>query len=137
MKRKLLHNQTENIDMNVNFCALALTAALLLTGCASSSYNYGKDFEVHNISKIEKGQTTSKDLVSMFGEPFLKTVVSANEEKWMYIYTSGSAKAQSYIVTMKVETTASQKTLDILLRDGVVVNYAYNEGQNPSNITTN
>ena len=73
----------------------------------------------------------------MFGEPFLKTVVSANEEKWMYIYTSGSAKAQSYIVTMKVETTASQKTLDILLRDGVVVNYAYNEGQNPSNITTN
>lgn len=117
--------------MKAIFCALALTTSLVLTGCASSSYNYGRDFETHNISRIEKGKTTSNELVSMFGEPFLKTVVSASEEKWVYTYTSGTTKAQSYIVTMKVETIGTQKTLDILIKDGVVLNYAYNEGKTP------
>lgn len=79
--------------MKVISCILALSTSLLVTGCASSSYNYGRDFETHNIYRIEKGKTTSGELISMFGEPFLKTVVSANEEKWTYTYTSGTAKA--------------------------------------------
>ena len=135
--RNFYPNHIENSYMKVNFRPFMLCAAMLLAGCASSSYNYGKNFETQNISKIQKGQTTSKDLVSMFGEPFVKTVVSTNEEKWMYIYTKGTAKAQNYIVTMKVNATGEQKTLDVLLKDGVVVNYTYNEGQNPYNMRTN
>lgn len=105
--------------------------ALLLAACATSTYTVGKDFPSDNVSKIERGTTTSKQLLSMFGEPFSKAVISADEEKWIYTYTNGKAKAQSYVVTMKVETTGTQKMLDVLLKNGVVVNYTFSEGQNP------
>ena len=80
------------------------------------------------MDQIAKGETTATNLVELFGEPFSKTVVSGNEEKWIYTYQSGTASAQSYLVTMKTKTEGSMKTLDILLKDGTVVNYTYNEG---------
>lgn len=47
------------------------------------------------VPTIMYGATTSKDLIRLFGEPFTKTVVSANREKWIYTYTSGTTSAQS------------------------------------------
>lgn len=102
--------------------------ALNLNGCATTSYSVGKDFSSENADKIVKGKTTRNQLVTMFGQPFSKTVMSENEEKWIYTYSSGTAKAQSYVVGMKVKTTGSQKTLDILLKNGIVTNYAFTEG---------
>jgi hypothetical protein len=53
------------------------------------------------------------------------------------MYSNGTAKAQSYIVTMKVETTGTQKTLDVLITDGVVSNFAYTEKDNPHGMQVN
>ena len=60
--------------------------------------------------------------------------IDHSHEKWIYMYSSGTAKAQSYVFTMKVESTGRQKMLDILLRDGIVTNYTYNEGPMPGSL---
>ncbi|WP_077286898.1 hypothetical protein [Cognaticolwellia aestuarii] len=109
----------------------------LLAGCATSSFKVGNDFSSENVSKIVKGKTTSNDMVLLFGEPFTKSVISAKDEKWVYMYSNGTAKAQSYIVTMKVETTGTQKTLDVLITDGVVSNFTYTEKGTPYTMQVN
>jgi hypothetical protein len=110
---------------------------LSLSGCATSSYSVGKSFPSENVSQIVKGKTTSEEMVSLFGEPYTKTVISATDEKWVYMHSEGTAKAQSYIVTMDVKTTGTQKMLDVLITDGVVANFAFTEGQNPYTMQVN
>jgi hypothetical protein len=110
---------------------------LSLSGCATSSYSVGKSFPSENVSQIVKGKTTSEEMVSLFGEPYTKTVISATDEKWVYMHSEGTAKAQSYIVIMDVKTTGTQKMLDVLITDGVVANFAFTEGQNPYTMQVN
>jgi outer membrane biogenesis lipoprotein LolB len=114
--------------MNKLYLFVVISTCLLLDGCATSNYSVGRDFPVENVNKIVKGQTTAHDLIQLLGEPFLKTVVSANEEKWIYTYSRGTAHAQSCIVPMKVETTGKSKTLEILMQDGIAANFSYYEG---------
>jgi|LGVF01.1.fsa_nt_gb outer membrane protein assembly factor BamE (lipoprotein component of BamABCDE complex) len=114
--------------------AILLSIFVVLSGCATSSYSTGRDFDSSSVNQIIKGETTKADLLQMLGQPFSKTVISENEEKWIYMYSSGTAKAQSYFFTMKVESTGQQKMLDILLRDGIVTNYTYNEGPMPGSL---
>lgn len=114
--------------------AILLSIFVVLSGCATSSYSTGRDLDSSSVNQIIKGETTKADLLQMLGQPFSKTVISENEEKWIYMYSSGTAKAQSYFFTMKVESTGQQKMLDILLRDGIVTNYTYNEGPMPGSL---
>ncbi len=110
---------------------LILGLAFSLAGCATASYSVGKDFSSSDVQKIVKGETTSQELITLFGEPFTKTVISDEDEKWVYTYSRGVSEAQSYVITMKVKTTSESKTLDVLVRNGVVINFAYNEGSAP------
>lgn len=113
--------------------ALAVVAVISLAviGCATSSYSVGKDFPSENVSKIVRGKTTSNELIGMFDEPFSKTVLSESEEKWIYTYSSGTASAQSYVFTTKVQTTGQHKTLDVLLKNGIVTNFTYTDRPEP------
>lgn len=110
---------------------LTIILASFLTACATSTFTVGKDFPTQNISKIEKKKTTADELIALLGKPYTKTVVSDDSEKWIYTYSEGKSHAQSYVVTMKVKTTGHNKTLDVLLKNGVVVNYTYSESDNP------
>ena len=110
---------------------LFVFALLSMSGCATSTYSVGRDFPTEQVNNIVKGKTTSAELKQMFGEPFSKTVISGTEEKWLYTYSNGTAHAQSFVFSMKVETTGKQKTLDILLKEGVVTNYTFTEGPGP------
>ncbi len=123
--------------MKFRLITIVSLVILSLSGCATSSYSVGKDFSSENISQIVKGKTTSKEMVTLFGQPYSKTVISATDEKWIYMYSKGTATAQSYIVTMDVKTTGTQKMLDVLITDGVVVNFAYTEGENPYTMQVN
>ncbi|ARB31801.1 hypothetical protein HX787_00605 [Pseudomonas tolaasii] len=113
----------------------AMVVAILLSGCATSHYTSGKDFPSANVSSIVKGKTTANELKALFGEPFAKSPVNETDEKWVYTYVNGSAHAQSYIVTMKVTNTGTQKTLDVLIRDNTVINYTFTEGPSPGSTT--
>ncbi len=123
--------------MKFRIITIVSLVVLSLSGCATSSYTVGKNFASENVSKIVKGKTTSEEMIALFGEPYSKTVISATDEKWIYMHSEGTAKAQSYIVTMDVKTTGTQKMLDVLITDGVVVNYTFTEGQNPYTMQVN
>ena len=97
---------------------------MVLTGCTyTNSYDTGTKISSENVNKIVKGKTTEAELIAMFGQPFSKSVVSENEMKWIYAHNSVSASAQAF--TMKTTSSSEMTTLDILLKDGVVVNYAF------------
>ena len=90
-----------------------------------SPYSVGNDFSVENVKKIAKGETTNDTLSRMFGEPFMKTVMSETEEKWIYTYTSGTVTMRGSGSSIKMENKGYQKTLDLLLKNGIVTNFAY------------
>ena len=118
--------------------ALAVLAvSLAVYGCATSHYTSGRDFPSENVASIVKGKTTTAELKALFGDPFAKSAVTDTDEKWVYTYANCSAHAQSYIVTMKVTTTGTQKTLDVLIRNDTVINFTFNEGQSPYSSQTN
>ncbi|MDU9389294.1 hypothetical protein [Pseudomonas sp. zfem002] len=108
---------------------------LLLGACATSHFTAGRDFPSASVASITKGKTTTKELKALFGEPYTKSAVSETDEKWLYTYTNSSAHAQSYVVTMKATTTGTQKTLDVLIRNDVVINYTFSEGSAPGTST--
>lgn len=123
--------------MKFGFIVMASVVVLALSGCATSSYSVGKNFASENVSQIVKGKTTSEELIMLLGEPYTKTVLSASDEKWIYMHSEGTTKAQSYIVSMNVKTTGTQKMLDVLISEGVVANFAYTEGPHPYNMQVN
>lgn len=114
-----------------------LSLLLIISGCATSSYKVGNEFASANVSKIEKGVTTENQLVQLIGEPYMKTVLSETEQKWIYTHTEANAKATNYVFSMQVESTGTTKTLDVLLKNGVVINYAYSETALPSAVKVN
>lgn len=108
---------------------ILLTAAL--AGCATSNYSVGRDFPSEKVPAIVKGETTASQVEAWFGQPFSKSVLSASQEKWLYSHAVGQAKATMGSVT----TSGTQRMLDILIDDGVVVNYTFTEGPQPYSIT--
>ncbi|GGO89148.1 hypothetical protein GCM10011348_46220 [Marinobacterium nitratireducens] len=121
--------------IKVRAAGLAL-AALIATGCATSNYSSGTDFNSASVARIQKGYTTEADLVRMFGQPYMKSPISATDEKWIYTYAEGSAKASYNLITSTVKTSGYQKTLDVLLSSGVVVNYTFTQGATPAAVGT-
>ncbi|WP_371356890.1 hypothetical protein ACA087_07580 [Pseudomonas chlororaphis] len=49
----------------------------------------------------------------------------------MAMAMKGFHPLQISVVTMKVTTTGTQKTLDVLIRNDVVINYTFSEGPAP------
>ena len=123
--------------MKINLIVIISLFFISLSGCSTSTYSVGKDFPSENVSKIIKGKTSTEDMLALFGKPYSRAVISATDEKWIYMHSEGTAKAQSYIVTVDVKTTGTQKMLDVLISNGVVVNYTFNEGQNPYTMQVN
>ena len=112
--------------------ALPLLIATALSGCTyTSEVDYGKQFTAEQVSQIKKNITTTSDLISIFGEPVLKSVLSETDEKWIYTYTGGTASAQVY--TAKVKSNISTHMLDILISSDVVVNFAETNSQQNMN----
>ncbi|EJD6389122.1 hypothetical protein I6K44_02965 [Klebsiella pneumoniae] len=117
-----------------NFAILVPLLCLVMLGCTyTNQYESGSQIAVENVNRIVKGKTTEAELIGMFGQPFSKAVISATEVKWIYTHNAVSASAQAF--TMKTTSSAEMTTLDILLKDGVVVNYAYTKS--PLNPTMN
>lgn len=107
---------------------IALAAA---AGCATSNFTYGRDFNSANVGQIVKGKTTAAELTQLLGEPFQKTAINATEEDWLYTYSTSEAHATSFIVVSNVKTTGTQKSLNVVLDNGVVTTFTYNAGAGP------
>lgn len=109
---------------------LSALLALLVAqgGCATSTHSHGRDFSSESVAAIVRGKTTSSEASTLFGQPYQKTLVNETDERWLYLYTTSSATARSYIVKMNVESTLQTKMLTLLIRNGIVLNYTFTDG---------
>ncbi|HEJ7888738.1 TPA: hypothetical protein SMI07_000732 [Serratia liquefaciens] len=105
---------------------LAVLMASVLSGCVyRSTAEAGKDFDQTKISSIQKGKTTESDLLSSLGEPVKKEVVSAEETKWIYEKVTSTAAVKVFSTKPRIDT--KRKALEVLLKNGVVTNYAFTD----------
>ena len=99
-----------------------------LSGCATVNSTHGNDFNSQNVQKIINGETTSKELVQLFGEPFSKAAGSATYEIWRYYFLETTAKAD--LTTVK--TTQKSKDLTVTISNDVVEYFTFTENANPN-----
>ena len=100
-----------------------VVSAMLLSGCVyRSTAHSGRDFDETKATQIVSAKTTEADLIRLLGEPVKKEIVSDHEVKWIYEYVTSNAAVRVFSARPKVDVT--RKTLEILLRDGIVVNHA-------------
>ncbi|ELA7884061.1 hypothetical protein F0241_14170 [Vibrio kanaloae] len=121
----------KKLNLRVTFL---LVAASMLSACVyTSNVDYGAKFTKEQVAQIEKKVTTKEDLIRILGEPNVKTVMSETGEKWVYTYTGGSASSQAF--TGKTTSDISTHMLDILIENGVVVNFAETNTQHNMNMS--
>lgn len=102
---------------------IASIIALLLSGCVyRSTAHAGKDFDETKATQLVSGRTTDNQLIALLGEPVKKEIVNDHEVKWIYEYVTSTAAVKVFNPNPKVDV--SKKALEVLLRDGVVVNHA-------------
>jgi len=109
---------------------LLVLSLLVITACAPSNSNFttGNNFSSENVKKIVKGKTTTTELVQLFGQPYSKAVASKTGVKWIYMYIAATSTAQNNGFTVDVKTTSNQKSLEILVEDGMVSNFVFSDG---------
>jgi len=104
-------------------------APLLLWGCATSTATTGSDFISAVVPHIKRGVTTSSQLLRWLGEPYSKEPVSANTVLWLYTWVRPTANmAVVPFGHRNIGTSGYMKTLWLVIKDDVVVNYTYEEG---------
>lgn len=99
-----------------------------MLGCATATSTVGTDFDGAKVSEIKKGVTTSSELVALFGPPTSKSVKSETDVEWVFSWATATAKASMGWTAPDVKTKGYKKTLSVLVRNDVVVNFAYDEG---------
>ena len=98
-----------------------------LVGCASQTITSGREFDVAKIGEIKKGVTTSDELEGLLGKPLTKSVQSAGEVIWNYSWKKGTATTTRGPDGPVVTSQGDRKTLEVIIQNGVVENYSYND----------
>jgi hypothetical protein len=102
---------------------------ILLWGCATSPSTVGSDFISSAVSRIQKGVTTTSQLLSWLGEPYDKEQVTATEIMWIYAWARPAANQMVVPFGHRnIGTSGYKKTLWLYIKDDIVVNYTYEEG---------
>ena len=99
-----------------------------LIGCVTRTTTTGTDFDASKIGDIKKGVTTTEELVGLLGQPFSKSVKSADEVIWYYTRVKATSTASLGWNSPNIKTEGHKKNLELLIKDGVVVNYTFDEG---------
>jgi len=76
--------------------SILLVCVLVVAGCISIST--GANFDVSKVGSIQKGVTTSVEIVEWFGSPY-STGVDNGDEAWTYSYLK-SASGQTMSKTL-------------------------------------
>jgi len=99
--------------------------------CASSTFVSGTDFDLSKADKIIKGKSTKEEVISLFGQPFNKSMINS-AEIWTYQYMKSTGRATSIIIATNVTSHVDYKSLTISFdSNGVVQSTMYNVTGNP------
>ena len=99
-----------------------------LIGCATRTYTGGSEFDTSKVADIKKGVTTSDQLLSLLGKPFDKSVKSEDEVLWVYDWVKTTSKTSMGWSSPNIVNDGYEKKLQVLIKNGVVVNYTLDEG---------
>ena len=99
-----------------------------LGGCVTRTTTAGSEFDASKITSIKKGVTTSDELVGLLGKPLSKSVKSEDEVLWTYSWVKATSKTSMGWTSPNVTTGGYKKNLEVLIKNGTVVNYTYDEG---------
>src|SRR5664279_5243179 len=113
--------------MNKIKCLLIFVIALALAGCATKTITSGREFDVAKINNIQKGITPTDELAGLLGPPFSKSVQSADEVVWNYTWKKGTATTTQSSDGPVVTSQGEKKTLEVLIKNGLVENYTYKD----------
>jgi hypothetical protein len=101
----------------------------VLVGCATRTLTAGSEFDASKINAIKKGVTTSDELIKLLGQPFSKSVKSEDEVIWDYSWaTATTHTGMNWWGNPNISTQGYKKLLEVLIKNGIVVNYTYDEG---------
>lgn len=109
-----------------------LFIVIFLSGCTyTATSETGASINQDKVLLIQKGKTTEQEIQLMFGEPITKVVINDTDTKWIYQHIVSTASSQMY--TGKTSQALSNEVLDILFRNGIVVNFSNTSSiSNPS-----
>ncbi len=99
-----------------------------LIGCATRTTTTGREFDTSKVGDIKKGTTTSDELVGLLGQPFSKSVKSEDEVIWNYSWVKATSTTSMGWSSPNIRTEGTKKNLEVLIKNGVVVNYTLDEG---------
>jgi len=87
---------------------------VLLMSCAtgSSSIITGKDFDATHVDKVQKGKTTKNELLTLYGQPYGKSV-QGSTEVWTYMYMRSEGYASVGCGSGNVTGQSFQKNLSV------------------------
>jgi len=101
----------------------------LLWGCATSTSTVGSDFISSAVPRIQKGVTTTSQILSWLGEPYDKEQVTATEIKWLYTWARPTANVTVVPFGHRnIGNSGYKKTLLLIIKNDIVVYYNYAEG---------
>ena len=127
-----MKNCTNSTKMEI-LLGICVIAPLLLNGCTGTTS--GTRITTEQTHQIEKGKTTEREILSMFGKPTSVMTNNGKEELgYTYVHTGGSVGLGAVLlnvvtlglytpVKIKTETT----TLTVSVENGIVQNYGYSE----------
>ena len=103
---------------------------LLLWGCATATpYMSGSEFNSSVVPRIQKGVTTTTQILHWLGEPFHKDPVSATETMWLYTWARPTGNPNVVPFGHRnIGNSGYKKTLWLFIRNDIVVSYTYEEG---------
>jgi predicted small secreted protein len=118
--------QTEHCGSKTIECFFLLLVLAVLAGCGTTKTT-GRDFDASKIHDLKKGATTSDELIALLGQPLTKSVESANGAVWEYSWKKATSRTTTSSNGAVIKTEGDLKTLQVLIKNGVVVNYTYKD----------
>ena len=107
---------------------IMLAGMLLLTGCLftvdSGTHTQSARWSEHEVSRIQRGQTSVSWVRSSFGEPSRTTQYEDGSQLWHYSNRSEVETEVGLFLLFHIDVEKSQESqLSIEIKDGVVADY--------------
>ena len=105
------------------------TLTLLLSACVTTRYERGRHIEASSVARMQKGETTSAEILEWFGAP---TTTSLIAEHQLYVYkhckTSGSTYSLGYYASGSTKEQCDELAVTFDKSTGKVVTYSFQQG---------
>jgi len=95
---------------------------------STSTIRRGRDFDTSKVKNIQKGKTTTQEIIQWFGQPYAKKIISTNQIGWLYAWRQSTITVSRTANTARGRESGYKKRLDLLIADDVVLNYTFDEG---------